>query len=81
MSSTKNWTEDFSLENGNYQNRCSICGYLFMGYKRRVVCKECSEKAEEEHNKICDLYRQKLRAADTFEERVKRINQFRSGII
>lgn len=44
----KNWTEDFSHENGNYVNNCIKCKHKFMGHKRRVVCKECSEPKEEE---------------------------------
>lgn len=35
------WPEDFSHENGNYQNRCS-CGIMFIGHKRRVTCKVCA---------------------------------------
>ncbi len=37
------WTEDFSHENGNYQNRCIHCDCLFMGHKRRVTCKVCAQ--------------------------------------
>ena len=33
------WPEDFSHENGNYENRCFSCGELFRGHKRRVQCK------------------------------------------
>lgn len=35
------WPEDFPGENGNYQNKCRVCGRLFTGHKRRVVCKLC----------------------------------------
>lgn len=38
----KDWPEDFSHENGNYECRCCDCGGLFIGHKRRVVCKECA---------------------------------------
>lgn len=38
------WKEDFSHENGNYQNRCITCGTMFLGHKRRVECKICAEK-------------------------------------
>lgn len=38
-----NWPEDFHLENGCYQRICMYCGNLFYGYKRRIVCKTCSE--------------------------------------
>lgn len=40
----KDWPEDFELENGCYMNRCFYCKELFMGYKRRIVCKECDAK-------------------------------------
>ena len=36
------WTEDFSHENGNYQCRCIECNSVFLGHKRRVVCKVCA---------------------------------------
>lgn len=36
------WPEDFSHENGNYQNKCCHCGVIFVGHKRRVVCKVCA---------------------------------------
>lgn len=38
----RDWAEDFSHENGNYDNRCSICERFFVGHKRRVICKACS---------------------------------------
>lgn len=37
----KDWTEDFTHENGNYLNRCIECGEQFKGHKRRVICKKC----------------------------------------
>jgi len=39
----RSWPEDYKHENGNYQNLCCECGRMFNGYKRRVVCKVCSE--------------------------------------
>ena len=42
---SKDWTEDFAHENGNYQNKCSTCNALFMGHKRRVTCRECVSPA------------------------------------
>ena len=38
------WTEDFAHENGNYMNKCSDCGEMFIGHKRRVWCKVCAHK-------------------------------------
>ena len=38
----KNWQEDFPHENGNYVNTCIECGSLFIGHKRRNVCKMCT---------------------------------------
>lgn len=35
------WYEDAKFENGNYQNECCICHVIFIGHKRRVVCKKC----------------------------------------
>lgn len=40
--SERNWTEDASHENGNYECLCCECDQLFIGHKRRVVCKACS---------------------------------------
>lgn len=62
---SKDWTEDFTHENGNYINTCVDCRESFWGHKRRVVCKECNSpriftrediinalhKAELKHNK------------------------------
>lgn len=39
--STRDWTEDFSHENGQYQRTCKSCGELFIGHKRRLVCRKC----------------------------------------
>jgi hypothetical protein len=35
------WTEDFEHENGNYHCKCCYCAADFIGYKRRIVCREC----------------------------------------
>ena len=43
--SPRNWTEDYTHENGNYMNRCSNCKEGFFGNKRRFICKECDSKA------------------------------------
>jgi hypothetical protein len=39
---SRDWTEDFSHENGNYNCRCTHCGEMFVGHKRRVICKLCA---------------------------------------
>ena len=41
-----NWKEDFSHENGNYQNICLTCNTYFIGHKRRVHCKVCANANE-----------------------------------
>jgi hypothetical protein len=41
----RDWTEDFSHENGRYLNRCTICGAEFQGHKRRVTCRLCATPA------------------------------------
>lgn len=38
----RNWTEDASHENGNYECLCCECDQMFIGHKRRVLCKACS---------------------------------------
>lgn len=35
------WSEDAQHENGNYNNVCIHCNAVFIGYKRRIVCKRC----------------------------------------
>ena len=40
--SAKDWTEDAGHENGQYQNQCMTCAAIFIGHKRRGVCKECA---------------------------------------
>ncbi len=35
----RDWPEDFSHENGRYSCRCTLCGKMFEGHKRRVICK------------------------------------------
>lgn len=44
--SERNWTEDFSHENGNYECICCECGHRFMGHKRRVICRECTKDVQ-----------------------------------
>lgn len=38
----KDWTEDFTHENGDYFNQCCECKETFRGHKRRVVCRKCT---------------------------------------
>lgn len=44
----RGWPEDAAHENGSYQNKCCHCGEMFIGHKRRVSCKPCSNKKPEE---------------------------------
>ena len=37
----RDWPEDFSHENGNYECRCYSCKNTFVGHKRRVTCRLC----------------------------------------
>ena len=39
----RDWTEDFGRENGNYSNKCTVCGDYFNGHKRRFICKTCTK--------------------------------------
>lgn len=43
----RDWPEDFEHENGMYYNRCVQCNCIFLGYKRRVVCKVCFSGEQE----------------------------------
>lgn len=40
----RGWPEDALHENGDYENRCCHCGEMFIGHKRRVVCRPCSKQ-------------------------------------
>ena len=40
----RDFIEDTTHENGNYENICCICTEHFFGHKRRVVCKICQNK-------------------------------------
>lgn len=48
IESPKSFPEDYSLENGNYFNTCIECKSTFCGYKRRIICKQCSKLSESE---------------------------------
>jgi hypothetical protein len=43
----RDWEGDFDKENGQYLNMCCRCNQLFVGYKRRMVCKACAAKPPE----------------------------------
>jgi hypothetical protein len=45
VSGPRDWVADRSHENGNYSCTCILCGHLFVGHKRRNVCKECAAAA------------------------------------
>ena len=50
----KDWQEDWHHENGMYYCRCVHCKEQFIGYKRRVVCKECSTNLEKASTMMSD---------------------------
>ena len=45
--SKKDWTEDYSLEFGKTVCKCCICHENFLGFRHRVICKECGKKLSE----------------------------------
>ena len=53
-SDENDWHEDFEHENGNYHNKCVVCGVDFLGYKRRVVCKACHLKFVDKYENLSD---------------------------
>jgi len=60
----RDWEEDFTHENGNYQMNCLICEKSFIGHKRRIVCKKCTkENISVNISLICRL-RDRLSFAD-----------------
>ncbi len=44
----KNWIDDFNMEFGKSTCFCCICHESFLGYKHRVICKECGFKLSHE---------------------------------
>ena len=56
------WPEDFGGENGNYHNECVTCKTLFIGHKRRVVCRECAEEARKRWEAMTEEERQESTA-------------------
>lgn len=45
LDDSRNWTEDYPHENGEYQNFCYSCNRFFVGHKRRIICRDCSTAA------------------------------------
>ena len=39
---SRDWTEDAGHENGRYNCVCVKCNNVFIGHKRRVMCKVCA---------------------------------------
>lgn len=44
----QSYQEDYAHENGNYLNTCILCKEHFLGHKRRVCCKVCTERPIED---------------------------------
>lgn len=44
------WPEDEPHKNGQYENNCFECNSIFIGHKRRFLCKVCDAKISEEWN-------------------------------
>lgn len=61
----RDWPEDFTDENGNYNCLCSICGNRFIGYKRRIICKLCSHAPELASWKLVPIEATKEMLVDT----------------
>jgi len=40
----EDWPGDAIYENGNYNCRCQKCRRIFVGLKRRVLCRICHEE-------------------------------------
>ena len=47
----RNWPQDFSHENGNYNNICGVCKHDFIGHKRRAFCKVCETTTNNKRGK------------------------------
>lgn len=71
------WPKDYRQANGNYLNRCSGCGVLFRGHKRRIVCRKCAELSEEEYASMTDAARKSADAAR--EEEIREFFRTRTG--
>lgn len=53
----RDWTDDFSHENGNYLCGCIKCGKMFHGHKRRAICKGCDATLPQSEQKVCEWRR------------------------
>ena len=42
---TRDWREDFLVENGRYSCVCVCCKHVFTGHKRRGVCRTCTTES------------------------------------
>lgn len=70
---SRNWTEDFELENGQYMDGCIECKTEFIGHKRRVVCKTCANLATA--NATIATLTEQLAAAERNIERLRDASQ------
>ncbi len=57
--SERNWSEDFSHENGKYMRVCFACGQTFVGHKRRVQCRKCALECKAAWDALPEAEKQK----------------------
>lgn len=50
--SEHSWKEDYPDENGKHHHTCQQCGAQFIGHKRRMICKVCSDRAQSERARL-----------------------------
>lgn len=67
----KDWPEDFPHENGMYYCRCMHCKDSFIGYKRRVICRECDTNIKAGANVNSDDGGYSIGTREKYEEFVK----------
>ncbi len=81
----QDWTEDYYLQNGNYENICNNCGCKFFGHKRRVTCKQCSftEVSQLKFVNFLAQYPRKLELDTTgiCEPTMRSYNDFSDGVV
>lgn len=53
---SRSWLEDQGHENGDYFNKCIVCGEQFIGHKRRLVCRSCAtdDKIRRSNNALAE---------------------------